>query len=50
MAYTDKNANIIDVGSGVSILADNLLDEGYTHLSLLELSSTAIQATKERLK
>jgi 2-polyprenyl-3-methyl-5-hydroxy-6-metoxy-1,4-benzoquinol methylase len=50
LAYTDKNANIIDVGSGVSILADNLLDEGYTHLSLLELSLTAIQATKERLK
>jgi len=50
LAYTDKNANIIDVGSGVSILADNLLDEGYTHLSLLELSPTAIQATKERLK
>jgi 2-polyprenyl-3-methyl-5-hydroxy-6-metoxy-1,4-benzoquinol methylase len=50
LAYTNKNANIIDVGSGVSILADNLLDEGYTHLSLLELSPTAIQTTQERLK
>ncbi len=50
LAYTNKDANIIDIGSGVSILADNLLDEGYTHLSLLELSSTAIQATKNRLK
>jgi Methyltransferase domain. len=50
LAYTNKNANIIDVGSGVSILADNLLDEGYANLSLLELSFTAIQTTQERLK
>ena len=47
---TNKDDSIIDVGSGVSILADNLLDEGYTHLSLLELSPAAIQATKDRLK
>ena len=50
LKYTQKNDPIIDVGSGVSILADNLLDEGYTHLSLLELSPTAIQTTKDRLK
>ena len=46
----DKDDAIIDIGSGVSILADNLLDEGYTNLSLLELSPTAIHATQERLK
>ena len=50
LKHTQKNDSIIDVGSGVSILADNLLDEGYTHLSLLELSPTAIQTTKDRLK
>ncbi len=50
LKYTQKNDTIIDVGAGVSILADNLLDEGYTDLSLLELSPTAIKATQERLK
>ncbi len=47
---THKDDAVIDVGSGVSILADNLLDKGYTHLSLLELSPTAIQTTQARLK
>jgi 2-polyprenyl-3-methyl-5-hydroxy-6-metoxy-1,4-benzoquinol methylase len=46
---TNKDDSIIDVGSGVSILADNLLDEGYSNISLLELSPTAIQATEDRL-
>ncbi len=50
LKYTQKNDAIIDVGAGVSILADNLLDEGYADLSLLELSPTAIKATQERLK
>jgi len=50
LKHTKHNDSIIDIGSGVSILADNLLDKGYTHLSLLELSPTAIQATQERLK
>ena len=50
LKYTQKTDSIIDIGSGISILADNLLDEGYTHLSLLELSPTAIQTTKDRLK
>jgi len=50
LKYTQKNDAIIDVGAGVSILADNLLDEGYTDLSLLELSPAAIKATQERLK
>ncbi len=50
LKYTQKNDVIIDVGAGVSILADNLLDEGYTDLSLLELSPAAIKSTQERLK
>jgi 2-polyprenyl-3-methyl-5-hydroxy-6-metoxy-1,4-benzoquinol methylase len=50
LKYTKHNDSIIDIGSGVSILADNLLDKGYTRLSLLELSTTAIQATQDRLK
>ncbi len=46
---TQKNDAIIDVGAGVSILVDNLLDEGYNNISLLELSPTAIKTTRERL-
>lgn len=44
-----KDAAIIDVGSGVSVLADNLLKQGYLDLSLLEISLSAIQTMKKRL-
>ncbi|MEE9357544.1 class I SAM-dependent methyltransferase [Candidatus Vondammii sp. HM_W22] len=40
---------IIDVGSGTSRLVDCLLTNGYNNISLLDISSTAIQATKKRL-
>ncbi len=45
----DKDATIIDVGCGVSVLADNLLAQGYQHLSLLEISLSAIEVMKIRL-
>lgn len=44
-----KDDAIIDVGSGVSVLADNLLEQGYQNLSLLEISPSAVQTTTERL-
>ncbi|WP_428087435.1 class I SAM-dependent methyltransferase [Candidatus Thioglobus sp.] len=44
-----KNSAIIDVGSGASVLADNLLEAGYVDLSLLEISPIAIQAVQKRL-
>lgn len=47
--YANKSDPIIDIGSGVSVLADNLIDNGYQDLSLLELSPTAINITKDRL-
>ncbi|MCH9745399.1 MAG: class I SAM-dependent methyltransferase [Proteobacteria bacterium] len=43
------NDAIIDVGCGVSVLADNLLDKGFSDLSLLELSSIALKSTQKRL-
>ena len=49
VANTKPDDAIIDVGCGVSVLADDLLDRGYQHLSLLELSSTAIESLKQRL-
>jgi len=50
LEYTQQNDAIIDVGCGVSFLADNLLSENYSDLSLLELSTTALEVTQKRLK
>jgi 2-polyprenyl-3-methyl-5-hydroxy-6-metoxy-1,4-benzoquinol methylase len=43
------SASIIDVGGGASTLVDDLLDEGYRSLTVLDLSSTALLASQERL-
>lgn len=45
----DHDARIIDVGGGESTLIDDLLAHGYRDLSLLDISSTAIDAAKKRL-
>jgi SAM-dependent methyltransferase len=42
-------ASLIDVGSGASLLADALLDRGYSHLSLLDVSAEALDAVRARL-
>ena len=44
-----KSAAIIDIGGGASTLADDLLLAGYTSLSVLDLSATALAATRKRL-
>lgn len=45
----DKAAAIIDVGGGASTLVDDLVAEGYTNLTVLDLSSAAIAVAKRRL-
>lgn len=45
----DKNAAIIDIGGGDSLLADNLLQLGYTNISVLDISETAVEKAKRRL-
>lgn len=40
---------IIDVGGGASILVDRLHDAGYSNLSVLDLSSTALGHAQNRL-
>lgn len=45
----DKNAKIIDIGGGDSKLVDYLLDEGYENISVLDISSNAIERAKQRL-
>jgi trans-aconitate methyltransferase len=42
-------ANIIDVGGGDSKLVDYLLSEGYTNISVLDISGAAILRAKKRL-
>jgi SAM-dependent methyltransferase len=43
------DAAIIDVGGGASTLVDDLLGSGYTAISVLDLSATALAAAKARL-
>lgn len=40
---------IIDVGGGASTLIDDLLASGFTDLSVLDISGTALDLTKQRL-
>ena len=42
-------AAIIDVGGGASILVDDLLENGYSNLTVLDLSSAALIAAQNRL-
>lgn len=45
----DKEAAIIDVGGGTSTLVDDLLSEGYTNLTVLDVSPKALAASRARL-
>lgn len=45
-----NSASIIDVGGGESTLVDDLLARGYQSITILDISQTAIDVTKERLK
>lgn len=44
-----RSARIIDVGGGESTLVDDLLARGYSHLTVLDISQAAIDASKRRL-
>lgn len=48
-AQLPANAAIIDVGGGTSTLVDDLLDRGYRHLTVLDISAKAIEYTRKRL-
>jgi 2-polyprenyl-3-methyl-5-hydroxy-6-metoxy-1,4-benzoquinol methylase len=43
------HAAIIDIGGGDSLLADHLLDRGYTDITVLDISAAAIERAKKRL-
>lgn len=44
-----KTAKIIDVGGGDSFFVDHLLDLGYSDISVLDISPSAIEKAKQRL-
>ena len=48
-AGAKKDAGIIDVGGGASVLADCLLDAGYTGIAVLDLSGIALTQSRARL-
>ena len=45
----EKSDPIIDIGGGESKFVDCLLNNGYTNISVLDISENAINKTKERL-
>ena len=46
---TDRDAHIIDVGGGASVLVDDLADAGYRNLSVLDLAESALATSRSRL-
>lgn len=44
-----RDARILDVGGGASVLVDDLLNEGYSNLSVLDISGVALKAAQTRL-
>lgn len=44
-----KNAKIIDVGGGDSLLVDHLLNEGFEDITVLDISDSALERAKKRL-
>ncbi len=43
------NQPVIDVGGGASLLVDRLLEAGFEHLSVLDISSAALEHAQKRL-
>ena len=48
-AAVQHDEPIIDVGGGASVLVDRLLKEGFTRLSVLDISANALASAKSRL-
>ncbi|MDQ5871996.1 MAG: class I SAM-dependent methyltransferase, partial [Acidobacteriota bacterium] len=48
-ANIGRDAGVIDVGGGASTLVDDLLDRGYSNVTVLDLSEAALQAARAGL-
>lgn len=44
-----KTGQIIDVGGGASVLVDDLLRDGYQHITVLDISAAALETARHRL-
>jgi 2-polyprenyl-3-methyl-5-hydroxy-6-metoxy-1,4-benzoquinol methylase len=44
-----RDARIIDVGGGDALFVDYLLDQGFTNITVLDISATAIERARRRL-
>jgi cyclopropane fatty-acyl-phospholipid synthase-like methyltransferase len=44
-----KDAGVIDIGGGDSNFVDTLLEQGYTNITVLDISENAIERAKKRL-
>lgn len=44
-----KDAGIVDIGGGASVLVDCLLEKGYVHVAVLDVSDAALTVAHERL-
>ena len=47
--HLSKDSRIIDIGGGDSRLAEHLLQQGFKHLSVLDISTKALQRHRDRL-
>ena len=45
----DKDSPLIDIGGGASTLVDTLYDEGYTAITVLDVSASALAHARDRL-
>ena len=48
-AVPDRTSAIIDVGAGEATLVDNLVARGYSDVTVLDISDTALAQTRARL-
>ena len=44
-----KTDHIIDVGGGTSTLVDDLIEDGFQNITILDVSGTALQLARQRL-
>lgn len=47
--YANKDSTIIDVGCGASLLVDNLIENGYKDITLLDTAQKSLDIVKQRI-
>lgn len=47
--FSTPSSNVVDIGAGESLLIDQLISHGYSHLTVMDISSAALEDVKVRL-